>query len=378
MSNSIFMITEGGSLLAMDQKPFPEEASFQHLLERYPELLSGELIDPEKPRRWVLIGREPGIPDGAGAMSRWSADHLFIDQDGIPTIVEVKRAENDDVRRKVVAQILEYAANAVAYWPPDLIRTRFEDRARHEGKDPAQELLDRLGIVPDAVDKFWEDVETNLRTKKVRMLIVADHIPRELRQIVEFLNEQMNPSIILGLELRHFVGNDVKTLVPVVFGQTEQAIQEKTTRQRPPTPSIPNLLDGIASAVSDDVGQIVRDIVAWSQANGFKIRTTSKNLYVGVPNKNGELVEPFSFDTDGKIWGQLGQLRAPFQSKESRATVRDKLSAISGVELSKRDQFPTAPLSRLNRDSVSGFEAFLNWMREEVGIQAATDSTTPR
>lgn len=59
------------------------------------------------------------------------------------------------------------------------------------------------------------------------MLIVADHIPRELRQIIEFLNEQMNPSIILALELRHFMVNDIKTLVPVVFGQTEQAIQER-------------------------------------------------------------------------------------------------------------------------------------------------------
>lgn len=166
MSNSIFMITEAGSLLAMDQRPFPEEDSFQHLLERYPELLSGDLIDPGEPRRWILIGREPGIPDGAGASSRWSADHLFLDQDGIPTIVEVKRAENDDVRRKVVAQILEYAANAVAYWPPDLIRTRFEDRVRQDGKDPAQEIFNRLGIAPDAVEKFWKDVETNLRTKK--------------------------------------------------------------------------------------------------------------------------------------------------------------------------------------------------------------------
>jgi hypothetical protein len=289
--------------------------------------------------------------------------------------VEVKRAENDDVRRKVVGQILEYAANAVAYWPPDLMRTRFEDRMRQDGKDPTQEIFNRLGIAPDAVEKFWKDVETNLRTKKVRMLIVADHIPRELRQIVEFLNEQMNPSIILALELRHFVVNDIKTLVRVIFGQTEQAIQEKATRRPRPDLSIPDLLDGIEAAVGDSVGQIVRHIVAWAQDNGFKIRPTSKNLYVGFQNRNGELVEPFTFDTDGKMWGQFGQLRAPFDSLEGRRTVREKLSAIPGIEFSKADQFPTAPMNRLAPNSVSGFEEFLSWIRQEANVRQQSEST---
>ena len=50
---------------------------------------------------------------------RWSADHLFLDQDGIPTLVEVKRRKDTRIRREVVGQMLEYAANAVVYWSLD-------------------------------------------------------------------------------------------------------------------------------------------------------------------------------------------------------------------------------------------------------------------
>jgi hypothetical protein len=366
MPNTIFMIDRNGALAPLDQRPFADEMSFQKLLEDYPQLISGDLIDSEKPRRWVVVKREIGVPDGMGRSTRWSLDHLFLDQDAIPTLVEVKRAENDEARRQVVGQILDYAANAVAYWPPDLIRTRFEDRARAAAKDPEQEIATSLGIAADAVEKFWSDVEENLRNKKIRMLVVADQIPQELKRIVEFLNEQMNPSTLLALELRHFAGAGIKTLVPVIFGQTEQAIQQKETRPRAPNASVSDLVNRIESALGAGIGDIVKAVVTWVEANDFHIRPTSKNLYFGTYNQDGDLVEPFSIDTDGKLWGQFGQLRPPFSSAERRLAVREKLSSVPGVEFSKAEQYPTSPINQLVPSSVDGFQAFLRWMREEV------------
>ena len=46
---------------------------------------------------------------------RWSLDHLFVTRDGVPVLVELKRAMNSRLRREVVGQILDYAANATAY-----------------------------------------------------------------------------------------------------------------------------------------------------------------------------------------------------------------------------------------------------------------------
>jgi len=62
----------------------------------------------------VLISEEGG--------DCWFVDHLLIDQDGIPTLVEVKRSTDTRIRREVVGQMLDYAANAVVYWPVETIK----------------------------------------------------------------------------------------------------------------------------------------------------------------------------------------------------------------------------------------------------------------
>ena len=59
---------------------------------------------------------------------RWSLDHLFVDQDAIPTFVEVKRSSDTRLRRQVVGQMLDYAANASAYWDAGRLRSSFESR----------------------------------------------------------------------------------------------------------------------------------------------------------------------------------------------------------------------------------------------------------
>lgn len=38
---------------------------------------------------------------------RWSVDHLFIDQEAVPTLVEVKRTSDTRIRRALVAQMLD-------------------------------------------------------------------------------------------------------------------------------------------------------------------------------------------------------------------------------------------------------------------------------
>lgn len=101
---------ERSSLVTMNETNFLTEDRLQAYLADYPDLLPGDQIDPERPRRWLLVKREMGVPDAKATPDRWSLDHLFLDQDGIPTFVECKRAANTQVRREVVAQMLDYAA----------------------------------------------------------------------------------------------------------------------------------------------------------------------------------------------------------------------------------------------------------------------------
>ncbi|MBA2475212.1 MAG: hypothetical protein H0V40_04565 [Actinobacteria bacterium] len=71
----------------------------------------------------------------------------------------------------------------------------------------------------------------HLKAGKLRLIFVADEIPSELRRIVEFLNEQMNRTEVLALEVRQYVeqGGTRLTLVPRLIGETQAARQAKGT-----------------------------------------------------------------------------------------------------------------------------------------------------
>ena len=62
----------------------------------------------------------------------------------------------------------------------------------------------------------------------MRLVFVSDLIPTELRRVIEFLNERMSPTEVVGVEIKHYVGQGgLRTLVPRVVGQTEQARAQK-------------------------------------------------------------------------------------------------------------------------------------------------------
>jgi hypothetical protein len=222
-------LKHGDELVAMVEQPYQAEAVLQRLLADYPNLLAGDADDLGSTRRWLLVQRELGVagePDGA---DRWSIDHLFLDQDGVPTLVEVKRSSDTRLRREVVGQLLDYAANASAFWGVEKIRAAFE--ARDGGPAAAAErLAEFLGEEADP-ERFWSSVAVNLGAGRLRLIFVADVIPPELRRIVEFLNEQMQRTEVLALEVRQYVeqGGTRLTLVPRLVGETEAARHTKAT-----------------------------------------------------------------------------------------------------------------------------------------------------
>ena len=124
MTNGVFLIAEDGTLIEMAPAPPESEDRLQALIADYPDLLAGDQIDHGSPRRWLLVSREMAVPDSRAA-TRWAVDHLFLDQDGVPTLVEVKRHGDTRARRAVVGQMLDYAANAVVHWPVDVIKDRY-------------------------------------------------------------------------------------------------------------------------------------------------------------------------------------------------------------------------------------------------------------
>ena len=233
MSGGIFLLS-GETLVEMREQAYDSEDLLQRWLAKYPDLLAGDQL-AGSPRRWLLVRREAGIPDREAGGSRWSLDHLFIDQEAVPTLVEVKRSDDTRIRREVVGQMLDYAANGVVYWPAERLRADFEARCAKEGKETEEVFGDSLG---DDVEPewFWGEVEQNLRSGRIRLVFVSDVIPPELRRVIEFLNERMSPTEVVGVEIKQYVGGGkLTTLVPRVVGQTEQARAQKPGGSRSPT-----------------------------------------------------------------------------------------------------------------------------------------------
>ncbi|MDQ3539375.1 MAG: hypothetical protein M3440_01695, partial [Chloroflexota bacterium] len=213
-------------MIELAEQHYEAEAVLQKLLADYPNILVGDQVDPTAPRRWLLVTREAAIPGEEGGAGRWALDHLFLDQDAIPTLVEVKRSSDTRTRREVVGQMLDYAANAVVYWPAEAIRARFVAASTAAGRDPGQTLAEFLGPEADP-EAFWQVAKHNLQAGRVRLVFVADAIPPELRRIVEFLNGQMDPAEVIAIEVRQFVGQGVRALVPRVVGQAAAIQQAK-------------------------------------------------------------------------------------------------------------------------------------------------------
>jgi len=279
MSDSIFVVGDDGSLTEAPSTAYNAEAELQELLAANIRLLPGAQIDRDNPRRWLLIKREAGVPNREGGGGWWSIDHLAVDQDAVPTFVEVKRASDTRARREVVAQMLDYAANGSVFWTPGQLRSWFEDDDPEGALERLVGWLDPSEEEPETVaDDFWQAVGTNLKEGRIRLIFVADEIPASLQRLVEFLNEQMPRVEVLALEIRQYraAGSSSGALVPRLVGQTSraQAIKEPAapSARRSTRWTADEVLESIAQA-GEDAAEAAGAIRNWATAHPY-IRIT--------------------------------------------------------------------------------------------------------
>lgn len=228
--SGLYILGGEQQLVPMTEEPYLSEDDLQQLLATYPPLLSGDRSDGE--RRWLLVTREVSLPSEEGGGGRWALDHLFLDNEGVPTLVEVKRSADTRIRREVIGQLLDYAANAVTVWPPEALRAALQDRCERDNLDEEETVRELTGREELDVDEFWAAVATNLKAGRVRLVFVADVIPLELKRVIEFLNEQMNPAEVVGIEVKQFAGGTFRTLAARMIGVTEQAREQRRVRTR--------------------------------------------------------------------------------------------------------------------------------------------------
>jgi hypothetical protein len=362
MNGAVYLVREGEELVPVAETPYDSEGLLQELLAKHPGLLAGEQV-ASTPRRWLLVRRESGSSSEPEASGRWAVDHLFLDQDGVPTLVEVKRSSDTRLRREVVGQMLDYAANAVSFWPVERIRAEFEATCSVKGEDPDVEIVELVGAESDP-EAFWTNVKTNLKAGRIRLVFVADTIANELVRVVEFLNSQMDPAEVLAIEVRQFQGEGMRLLVPRVVGQkTEARLAQRPARTWDEGSFLASLKDRRSSEEAD----VARRIFEW--AHIAKVRAwwgngTRDGSYFAMVDHHGLANWTFAVWTYGKLEIQFQHMRPPQPLGEDvvklELLARLRAIGLEGVSFTEDDisHRPTIPLSSLLAPEKR--QAFLN------------------
>jgi hypothetical protein len=343
VSGGIFLLRGDDELVEMGESPYEAEDVLQALIAKFPSLLAGDQYSGAGPRRWLLVGREAALPDDQDAVGRWSVDHLFLDQDAVPTLVEVKRSSDTRIRREVVGQMLDYVANGVVYWPLEQLRELFARQCERDGEDPDALVADVAGADTD-VDEFWQRAGENLRAGKVRLVFLSDEIPGELRRVVEFLNGQMSPAEVIAIEVKQYVGADgTKTLVPRVIGQTAEVEARKGARASGSRRQWDerSLFAELLEKRGQEETRVARELYDWIGARGWRSTFgTGKQdgSWIPVVSRNGQGHYPIALYTYGRIEVQFQHLKArpPFDDEQTRLELLRLINEIPGVSFDPR------------------------------------------
>jgi len=203
-----------GEVQALTPERYPElrtadqvigrEAWLETALVERPSLLLLDRVDPAAGRP-MLLGRQVELGD------RGILDLAFLESTGVLSVVETKLAHSPELRREVVAQILDYgtylttALQSFAHLEALFIPADPSASPPKE-RDLAAAVWRFAGHGEPSGDRYthWvgpfkRTVEENLQRKRLRLLIVADRIDPRLRELLEFLVGGARPTFQIAL-----------------------------------------------------------------------------------------------------------------------------------------------------------------------------------
>lgn len=347
----IFTETADGQLIPMRPSAPPDEDSLQELIGRFPEVISG---DGEP---LLLVRREQTVPDAIDGSARWSLDHLFVSRSAVPVLVEVKRATDTRIRREVIGQLMDYAANGVAYWQPGSLTQAFEKQCQLDGVDADIALAQFLE--DEDPDEFWSQVDANLAAGRIRLVIAADAIPKELARIVEFLNEQMRCTV-LAVELTYFESEDGRrTLAPKIIGETERTdLAKKKARPTPDPITVDEWIEkhiaprgGLTLQGTQHLIKMVRDM-----GGMITVSEQQGSILANWTTEDGATTWPFVLGTNGRLGISFGWIKSrPALSDQAvrQSFLKRMHDAVGGVSTNNVNGHPTFPIERLSEVTVA-------------------------
>ena len=201
-------IQAGGSNTLWRQLPIGDtagrdEAWLRDLLQTEPNLLPVDKIDSSF---GPLISVCTELRVGAGFV-----DNVFIDHHGRLTLVECKLWRNPESRRKVVAQILDYAKE-LGQWSYSDLQRRVSAKTGTHGNVLFELVKSKHPELSE--HRFADAVTRSLRSGRFLLLIAGDGIREEVQALGDLLNRNVAMGFSFGMfEMALYGGQDGQLLV---------------------------------------------------------------------------------------------------------------------------------------------------------------------
>lgn len=286
-------IDETGNGEKLQRIPFMSgsfnEVWLQELLAEHPTLIpSGEFGVEYSPM--VCIGRE--VPVGQGDTQGY-IDNLYISPSGVVTIVETKLFRNQESRRTVVAQIIDYAKELQKWDCEKLNEVASDYFYKTEGQ--AARIIDvmarkgHLTLSDEA--RLNDSINENLSRASFLLLIVGDGIRSGVQQLADFLNENTSMRFNLGLvEIEVYQYNGGVIVIPNILtkasiverniGIASFSAKEPISPIQRPVPTVQEFVRAFAENGGYNEDEITEFILDMQEIHGLSLKTTPTELTI--------------------------------------------------------------------------------------------------
>ena len=225
-------VNEHGATERIKRTPFMfgnfNELWLQELIAENPSILPTADIGEEY-APLICIGRE--VPVGQGETKGY-IDNLFISPSGHLVIVETKLFRNQEARRTVVAQVIDYAKE-LQQWDAEMLDEVAADYFyRTEGQ--ASKIIDVMAkygfLTMSDESTLVDNINQNLESASFLLMIVGDGIRTGVKQLADFLNENTSMRFNLALaEMEVYQLSNGVVVVPNILTKTTIIERHLTT-----------------------------------------------------------------------------------------------------------------------------------------------------
>ena len=275
------------------------ETDLQKLIADSPSLIPVEEI-MEKTSPFIFAVREYGLP-GSGY-----TDILLFNKEGNIGIIECKLASNVEIKRKVIGQILEYAA---FLW----------NMTYEEINQKIEQISDAnlaTCIANQIDDEDWDEesfrvnIQDTLANGTFNLIIAVDQINDELKRTIDYLNECGSTAFSFhALELNMYKSDQTEMLIPHLYGKVPQI--KKSNLSRSKFWSEKGFLEHTATNVNRAVKDIIVDILAWAKINADRVVWGKGRTYGSFTFhylRNSKIISVFTITSIGVLYLNYGYL----------------------------------------------------------------------